>query len=303
MIFLLCILVRIKWINWQNKSITTNLCCSRSLPLLKLVMFSRVDYHRQLVRDSRFAEVNQNYVYEILFRFHAASLITLRRNLLWIESIEGSQRNANLFAFCASLRGFIESSADSFYSLQYVPQNLATYFNTIKTCADGKASQRIHLFRELEDWGLHFMEAGKYQDKALSEDHFKAKSTWKYLKAIESEKSLKPIYPLYEKLCQITHPSRDTTYLFFRETSENIWGVCGIDEQSEIATIVQSHDTEYEEVFQKSINTALIVLWIIDSLSIDGLQCPKIRAIDFTGIPEFNKAKKIISSNLTVSDK
>lgn len=263
-------------------------------------VFTSVDYHRQLMQKGRFAELNRNYVDEIIFRFHAASLITLRRNLLWIESIEGSQRNSNLFAFCAALRGFIESSADSFYSLRYAPQNLATYFTTIKSCINGKESQRVHLFKQLEDWGIHFIEAGKYENKVLKEDHFKAKSTWEYLKAIDSEKALKPVYPLYQKLCQITHPSRDTTYLFFRKTDEYIWGVCNIDEGREIAAIVQSHDTEYEEVFQKSFNTALIVLWIIDLLSIEGLRCPKIRAIDFTGIPEFNKVKKIISSNQTV---
>jgi hypothetical protein len=260
-------------------------------------VFTSIDYHLQLIKDGRLAEANQNYVDEILFRFHAASVITLRRNLLWMESIEGSQRNANLFAFCASLRGLIESSADSFYSLQYVPQNLATYFKTIKSCVEGKELQRIYTFKELEDWGLHFMEAGKYQDKTLNEDHYKAKSTWEYLKSIESERALKQVYPLYQKLCQITHPSRETTYLFFRETRKYTWGVCGIDEQSEITTFVRSHDTEYELVFQHSFNTALIVLWIIDSLSIEGLQCPKIRAIDFTGIPEFNKVKKIIQSD------
>jgi hypothetical protein len=129
---------------------------------------------------------------------------------------------------------------------------------------------------------------------------FKAKSTWEYLKAIDSEAALKPVYALYQKLCQITHPSRDTTYLFLRKTDEDNWRVCDIDEKFEIANIVQSHDTEFEGVFQRSFNTALIVLWIIDLLSIEGLRCPKIRAINFTDIPEFNKAKKIILSNQTV---
>jgi hypothetical protein len=114
-------------------------------------VFTSPDYHRQLIRNRQYVEMNKNYVNEIIYRFHAASLITLRRNLSWIESIEGSRRNSNLFAFCASLRGFIESSADSFYSLRYAPQNLATYFGLIKRCIDEKESERIHLFKELKD--------------------------------------------------------------------------------------------------------------------------------------------------------
>jgi hypothetical protein len=260
-------------------------------------VFTSIDYHKQLVQNREFAEANQNYVDEIIFRFHAASLITLRRNLSWVESIEGAQRNSNLFGFCASLRGLIESAADSFYSLRYAPQNLATYFNTIKRCVERKETGSILLFKELEDWGLHFMEAGKYENKNLNERHFKAKSTWEYLKAIDSEKALKPVYPLYQKLCQITHPSRETTYLFFRQNDDYVWSVSEIDEKLEISRIVQSCDVEYEEVFQKSFNTAMILLWIIDLLSIEGLQCPMIRSIDFTTIPEFNKVRKIISSN------
>jgi hypothetical protein len=138
--------------------------------------FTSILYHQLLRKKGKTAEMNRNYVLEIVFRFHAASLITLRRNLLWIESIETSRQHSRLFAFCASLRGFIESSADSFYSLRYAPQNLATYFKTIKDCIDGKETQNIHLFKELEDWGIHFLEAGKYENKALKEEHFKAKS-------------------------------------------------------------------------------------------------------------------------------
>lgn len=263
-------------------------------------VFTSSDYHRQLLQNGKFAEANKNYVDEIIFRFHTAALITLRRNLSWITSIETSVLNSTLFGFCASLRGFLESASDSFYSLRLVPQNLAAYFNAIKSCIERKESKGIHLFKDLEDWGLHFIEAGKYVDKTLNEEHFKAKQTWEYLKAIDSENALKPVYSLYEKLCQITHPSRDTTYLYFRQTDGYVWRVCDIDEGFEISKIVEPYGSEYQEVFQKSFNSALILLWIIDLLSIEGLRCPQIRSIDFTGIGEFNKVKETISSNPTV---
>ncbi len=259
--------------------------------------FTNLDYYKKLIQNKDFAEANQKYVQEIIFRFHAASLITLRRNLSWLESIDGARHISNLFGFCASLRGFIESAADSFYSLRHAPQNLATYFNKIKRCVEGKEIKNICLFKELEDWGIHFMEAGKYEENMnINKDHFKAKPSWEYIKSIDSEMALKQVYPLYQKLCQLTHPSRETTYLFFRQNDYYKWCVSEINEKLEISNILQSYDVEYEEIFQKSFNAALILLWIIDLLSIKGLQCRIIRSMDFTAIPEFNKVNKIISS-------
>ena len=258
--------------------------------------FTNVLYHQLLISKKQFADANRNYALEIIYRFHAASLITLRRNLAWIESIQLAKNNSLYFAFCSSLRGLIESAADSFYSLRYVPQNLATYFKTIKTCIENKEKKRLHLFKELEDWGIHFLEAGKYEDKKLDKEHFKAKSTWEYLKSIDSESALKPVYPLYQKLCQITHPSRETTYLFFKSKNDH-WVVEDINEKEEIEKLENSYDKEYEEFFQKSFNTSLLILWIIDLLPIEELKCPIVRNINFNDIGEYRKIKKIILSN------
>lgn len=251
-------------------------------------------HFQNLIEQRDFAEANSIYVLEIIYRLHAASLITLRRNISWIDSIELSRENSTFFSYCASLRGFIESAADSFYSLRYVPQNLAANFKVMKNCIRGKEPKNIHLFEELEDWGIHFLEAGKYEDENLSKKHFKAKPNWEYLKAIDSEKTLKAIYPLYQKLCQITHPSRETTYLYFKDR-DGTWTVQSIDEYDEITSLEESYDIEYEEIFQKSFNSALLSLWIIDQFSIERLKCSEIKKINFEDIGEFKKIKKLIS--------
>lgn len=271
-------------------------------PLIKHVLnsaqskyiFTDAIFLKKLIERGNFVEANKNYVLEIIYRFHAASLITLRRNFSWIDSIESSRGNSIFFAYCASLRGFIESSADSYYSLRNVPQNLATYFKIMKHCIGGEESIYIHQFKELEDWGIHFLEAGKYEDKSLPEEHFKAKTNWEYLNVIDSEKKLKPVYPLYQKLCQITHPSRETTYLYFKE-KDSIWTVGSISEFDEITKLENSYNIEYEEIFQKSFNSALLSLWVIDQFSIEGLRCSEIRRINFENIEEFRKIKNFIS--------
>jgi hypothetical protein len=78
----------------------------------------------------------------------------------------------------------IEAAADSFYSLKYVPQNLANHYKIFKRCIEKKENKKLHLFKELEDWGIHFLEAGKYENKDLPQEHFKAKATWEYIKTI-----------------------------------------------------------------------------------------------------------------------
>lgn len=258
--------------------------------------FTNVLHHQKLIHQKKIAEANRNYVREIIFRFHAAALITLRRNLAWIESIEISRRNSQLFAFCSSLRDFIEAAADSFYSLEHVPQNLAHYFDLMEKCIKEDVNEKIHLFKDLEDWGLHFMEAGKNDDEVLNKDHFKARRTWEYINKLDSDRTLKPVYSMYQKLSQMTHPSRETTYLFFRETDNHFWSVQEIDEAIEIKNIINAFDEVFEDIFQKSFNSALIVLWIIDSFSLDELKSPEVRRIDFSEIPEFLKIVKNISS-------
>jgi len=259
-------------------------------------VFPTVLVHQLLLENKQFAERNRIYVLEILFHLHLAALITLRRTLSWIESIESSREHSVFFAFCSSLRGLIESSADSFYSLRYVPENLTRHFNLLKRCMERKESKHVHTFETLEDWGIHFLEAGKYEDKGLEAKHFKAKPSWEYLKEYDSEDALKPVYPLYQQLCQLTHPSRETTYLYLKNKGTH-WGVENIDEKKEISELVESHDIEYEEIFQKSVNAALLVLWIIELFSIEKMRCPIIRSSDLSMIGDFRKLKKILSSN------
>ena len=278
------------------------------IPLIKQVLesgkskyfFTNVLSHQLLISKRQFAEANRNYVLEIAYRLHAASLITLRRNLAWIESIQLARSHASYFSFCSSLRGLIESAADSFYSLKHVPQNLATYFYVIKKCIEKKENSKIRLFKELEDWSIHFLEAGRYENNNLEKEHFKAKSTWEYIKSIDTDSALKPIYPLYQELCQITHPSRETTYLFFK-CEDDQWYVNNIDEKEKIVNIENYHDSEFQIIFQKSFNASLLILWLIDLLPVEEMKCPSIRKINFNYIGRYRKIKKIISSDMRLN--
>lgn len=61
--------------------------------------FTNAIYHQNLITKGQYSDANRIYVLEIIYRFHAASLITLRRNLSWIESIESFHEKSAFFGF------------------------------------------------------------------------------------------------------------------------------------------------------------------------------------------------------------
>ena len=256
-------------------------------------LFTSETYFRTLVRDHKFADVNRIYVREIISRLHAAALITLRRNLSWIEAVETSYEHSTFFAFCASLRGMIESSADSFFSLRYVPQNLASHFHLLANCILGAESTKWHLFNEMEDWGIHFLEAGKYDDMSLDRDHYRAKKTWEYIKSIDTDPFFGKVYPLYQELCQITHPSRESTYLYFSKAIDH-WVVQPFDFRSRVNQLLNMPEVDYTAIFQGSFNLALITIWLIDQFSVTGMRCPEVRKVNFGSIGGFKDIKDMI---------
>ena len=256
-------------------------------------LFTSQAYFETLVRDRKFADVNRIYVLEIISRLHATALITLRRNLSWIEAVETSYEQSAFFAFCSSLRGMIESSADSFFSLRYVPKNLASHFYLLASCIAGAESTKWHIFKEMEDWGIHFLEAGKYEDVSLNKDHYKAKKTWEYINSIDSDPFFGKVYPFYQKLCQIIHPSRESTYLYFSKANDH-WMVQPFDFRSRVSQLLRMPEVDYAAIFQGSFNLALITIWIIDQFCVTGMRCPKVRMVNFESIGGFKEIKDMM---------
>lgn len=260
--------------------------------------FTSDTYFRTLLTNRKFAEANKIYVLEIISRFHAAALITLRRNLSWMEAIETSYGQSSFFAFCASLRGMIESSADSFFSLRYTPQNLASYFRILASCISGAESTKVCVFKEMEDWGLHFLEAGKYDDKSRDKEHYQAKQTYEYIDAIEKDPFFGKVYPLYQELCQITHPSRESTYLYFSRNNDH-WVVQPFDFRERVNRLLTMPEVDYNAIFQGSLNAALITIWLIDQFGVTGMKCPQIHTISFESIGGFEEIRGKLSESST----
>ena len=160
-------------------------------------------------------------------------------------------------------------------------------------CISGAESTKWHLFKELEDWGIHFLEAGKYDDRSLHKDHQKAKKTWEYINSIDSDPFFGKVYPLYQELCQITHPSRESTYLYFSKANDH-WVVQPFDFQSRVNQLLNMPEVDYTAIFQGSFNSALIAIWLIDQFRVTGMRCPVVRKVNFESIGGFKDIKEIV---------
>ena len=74
--------------------------------------FTENDEFESLVHRNH-AKAMQTYWREILARSHLAAATSILRSRQWITAILSAISQANLLAFAAALRGFIESAADS----------------------------------------------------------------------------------------------------------------------------------------------------------------------------------------------
>src|ERR1700733_12884845 len=72
-------------------------------------LFVTDDLFREMMANKQIGMANRVYVAELFAHIHIAALISLQRNLRWINAIKISHENHSYFGFCANLRSLIES--------------------------------------------------------------------------------------------------------------------------------------------------------------------------------------------------
>lgn len=177
----------------------------------------------KFIKDEDFRQIDNipesQLVYwsEIIQRLHACSATTLLRLKKWIEAIQIAFEQKNYYGFCASARGLIEASSDSFYTMGRVIYPIAENFKHIKIATKGE-STKILLSESIEDHLIHYLLARKLTkpEKDTFPDSHNAKQVREYLESIKDEKAIE----LYAELCQVSHPSTMSLIPFLIEQEE-----------------------------------------------------------------------------------
>ena len=205
------------------------------------------------------AEAASVYWREMISRAEVVALTSAFKAARWIEALFSS--SGNYYSFTSSLRGLIESIADSVYTLRYAPLTLATDHCAIykQLCGDSRV---LTTHKPLEDSLLHFIQATKYPPKADVPDPtvFRAKTIRHYLETFGDERVL----ALYGILCGVVHPAYESTQIFlFSQQDDAI--VCSDSDQLELVladAIYESFSETITAMGASLFNAILSTLWI-----------------------------------------
>lgn len=90
------------------------------------------------------SQMNRVYWEEILYRVHWAALANAIRHLRWFDAcVVHTTSQPNYLAFCAALRGLVESAADTKHSLEVVPLTIASSAGVILEALNGRLNSSL----------------------------------------------------------------------------------------------------------------------------------------------------------------
>jgi len=167
-------------------------------------------------------EANRIYWTENFNRVHFGGQLSLVKTQRWTEAVSESKQNKNYLSFCSSLRGLVESSADTYYSFHRIPFFLNQHFKELEKIFNAGLSDHLMIAKDFEESVIHFTHASGKIFKDLKVKEFqKAKTMKEYIEKLD-EMSDGPIYKLYGQLCEITHPAGPSlwSYMGYKSTSE-----------------------------------------------------------------------------------
>ncbi|XID91520.1 hypothetical protein ACF3MZ_23865 [Paenibacillaceae bacterium WGS1546] len=224
---------------------------------------STATYLNALFNEGGITRANKIYWDEILLRAHFASVTSIMRNEKWLNGLVLSIDTSNYIIFAASLRGFLESATDSYYSLN-TPLDLACNFKNIKLAVNGNLN-RLLQSDTLEEKLIHFQHAAKSDSSGLP--YNKPLYASKYIELFDQYGDVNT-KELYVKLCEVVHPAKDsiscfTTTITESENFEYSITDTSLDVQN-IDGIINEYSFAIINLLKMSINAPILCLRILN---------------------------------------
>lgn len=216
------------------------------------------------IREPKFA--SNIYWSEMLFRIHIIVLVSSFKTLRWIEAMDNN--SSNYYGFCSSLRGLIESVADTFYTLRNIPLTIARDFDVIKKQINNNSSI-ILSHEKLQSELLHYIQASKLENSQKNSypKSFNSKQIREYLDSVEDSQIIR----LYSYLCGISHPAFESNQIFlFSEKGEAI--VCNDSftlESELIDDLIAGNSETISNLFNIYMNNLVSVIILLNEFKID----------------------------------
>jgi len=247
--------------------------------------FTKMDeFKHKLVDDP--VEGAWIYWHEMLARAHMAAVTSVYRSRQWVESISISAQHSNALGFAASLRGLIESAADTATSLIKVPMTLAEQHKEIDKMLRRKPLKRGFMINsELEDELIHFVFARKLGKDSPAPRSHAAKTVSEYLKILDNA-NISGIRDTYQKLCDLTHPGASSILIWLSASeSEENWRLQLGQEDDVIEFLATDHERLILELLMYAFNAPALVLAVLNYFPPKDFHTPKIKHWNLSGIP------------------
>ncbi len=222
------------------------------------------------------------YWLEILYRCHFCASATLMRSNRWANGVISAYNDQNYFSFCANLRGFLESSADSYEGIGNVAASLAGKFRAICQILAKDPAAVIVSSPAIQDQLIHFSHGRKVGKGEQVPDTHKAKHVRDYLALFDTTD--KSVNDLYGDLCEVTHPASSSVSAFASVTERGDVHLIVPDDKKLIDGIIVRHLKDAWYLFDLSINPALVLLKFLNYFKVDEVKTPALEEVDLTNI-------------------
>jgi hypothetical protein len=242
-----------------------------------------------LAQFSKLTEVrerNRVYWYEILERAHCASFMSLLRLDRWLSMVESSAGAVNFVGFAASVRGAIESSADTRYALGDVPAGLASTFRLATRAVRG-VLDTVVLAEDLENDLIHFSHGRKLRkgEEPLHAGHI-TKTMQEYLNALEGGAS-GPVHECYAELCNVTHPAADSVLYLLEKKDDGSIIFCPTADEEAIQEFRQRWGNTLGFAISTSMLYPIMTLKILNRFGLKELRTPIVESISLENVEEW----------------
>lgn len=237
------------------------------------------------------------YWREILYRLHLASTITIVRFDKWIQGILLGAKYGNFILYATSLRGLIESCADSDDTLRNIPLPLSEIFDKVQNSINGNTEKPV-LFPDGEDKLIHFSHAAVFRRGDDVPNTWKAKTAKSYIENIDGIAN-GDLYSSYKQLCNLSHPAGySVRYNFAITEDEEKNAIYNRNKKMDLVNILgfsEAYKSRIDKLIRIPMNSALICLKILNHFSIKELHTPILNKVGLD-VPLWKDVEKNIKN-------
>lgn len=232
--------------------------------------------------------INHTIIMETLQRTYLATITGYLRQNSWIKATLSSIEAENYLMFCASIRGYLESSTDLYDALYNVPLTIANNYSMLKRSLEGNITDSLISPGKLEDILLHFQEASKHG--VYSGGIYYPKSARQYM-TNNHFKDL-DLYSCYRELCEVTHPSSNSLDIFL-SNDNNVFSIVEKDKEH-IDIFLKKYREQFVSLFSMTDNLCLLILKILNNFEFDSIYSHSVDKIDMSAVSGWVKIDELI---------